>query len=435
VTAAAFEELLARHPLPAWRRVAWLIMALVVAFFVWAGFATVEEVAVAPGEVVPRGKVKVIQHLEGGIVDGIFVAEGDAVHAGDVLVRLNLATGGVNRKELLARLDREEMKRARLLAEVGATQLAPLALPAEPAKRQPDMAAAELKTFEARRRERASASAVLREQLRQRELAVQELEAKKRSTTSNLALARERLKLSENLLAEGLTARMEHLKLQAEVEALEGELAALGPAIPRARAAVGEAEQRLREADDRFRREANDLLGETEEQIARLRELLAEATDQGRRSEIRSPIDGVVKKLRYNTIGGVVAPGDPIMEIVPTEEKLVVTARLNPADRGYVHAGQAATVKITTYDFVRYGGLAGRVIHVAPDTSTDAKSGAAHFEVTVETETGRLGDDTQPLPITAGMEAIVDINTGRRTILTYLMQPVLKLRHEAFRER
>ena len=430
--ASTFEALFARHPLPAWRRAAWLIVALVIAFFAWAAFATVEEVAVARGEVVPRGKVKVIQHLEGGIVDGIFVAEGDPVHAGMVLVRLNLATGGVNRNELVARLDREEMKRRRLLAEVAGE---PLVLPPESAKRQPDMASAEQKTLEARRRERISASAVLREQLHQRELAVQELEAKRRSTTSNLSLARERLKLSENLLADGLTARMEHLKMQAEVESLEGELAALGPALPRARAAVGEAQQRLQEAEDRFRREANDQLGETEEQIARLRELLVEATDQGRRSEIRSPIDGVVKKLRYNTIGGVVAPGDPIMEIVPTEEKLVVTARLSPADRGYVHAGQPATVKVTTYDFVRYGGLAGEVTHVAPDTSTDGKTGTAYFEVTVETEKGRLGDDTQPLPITAGMETIVDINTGRRTILAYLVQPVLKLRYEAFRER
>ncbi|MFO1126945.1 MAG: HlyD family type I secretion periplasmic adaptor subunit [Rhodospirillales bacterium] len=434
-TATAFEELLARHPLPAWRRIVWLMMALIVSFFVWAKFTTVEEVAVASGEVVPRGKVKVIQHLEGGIVDAIFVAEGDSVRAGELLVRLNLATSGVNRNELLARLDREEMRRVRLMAELGATPLAPLLLPADPAKRQPDIAAAELKTFEARRREKTSSQAVLREQINQRGLAVQELEAKKRSTSANLALARERLKLSESLLAAGLTARMEHLKMQAEVESLEGELAALGPAIPRAHAAVEEAEQRLKEADDRFRREANDQLGECEEQIARLRELLAEATDQGRRAEIRSPIDGVVKKLRYNTIGGVVAPGDPIMEIVPTEEKLVVSARLNTADRGYVHAGQAATVKITTYDFVRYGGLSGRVTHVAPDTSADAKTGAPYFEVTVETDKGRLGTDAQPLPITAGMQAIVDINTGERTVLDYLVQPVLKLRHEAFRER
>jgi adhesin transport system membrane fusion protein len=276
---------------------------------------------------------------------------------------------------------------------------------------------------------------VLQEQLRQRQLAVEELEARRRATSTNLGLARERLKLSESLLAEGLMAKMEHLKLQSEVESLEGELAALTPALPRARAAIAEAEQRLKEADGRFRREANEQLGNAEEQIARLRELLAEATDQGARAEIKSPIDGVVKKLRYNTIGGVVAPGDPIMEIVPSEDKLVVSARLNPVDRGYVQPGQPAVVKVTTYDFVRYGSLSGAVTHVAPDSSTDTKTGANYFEVIVETEKAYLGNEVAALPITAGMQAVVDVHTGSRTVFSYLITPVLKLRHEAFRER
>lgn len=429
------DQLLRRHPLPPWRRAAWLIGLAIVAFVAWAAVARVEEVAVAPGEVVPQGKVKVIQHLEGGIIEAILVAEGDRVAAGTPLVRLNLATAGVNRAELQARLDRELMRRARLLADSAAVPPATLALPAEAARRQPAIAQAEQKVHETRRRELQAAVAVLQEQLRQRALAVEELEAKRRTTTANLALSRERLQLSESLLSERLTARLDHLKLQAEVEALEGELAQLSPAIPRARAAVAEVEQRLKEADVRFRRDANDQLGEAEEQIARLTELLAEASEQGARSEIRSPIDGVVKKLRYNTIGGVVASGDPIMEIVPTEERLVVAARLSPVDRGYVHAGQPATVKVTTYDFVRYGGLAGEVVAVAPDSSTDAKTGAAYFEVIVRTDHGHLDTAGRRLPITPGMQAMVDITTGERTVLTYLVQPVLKLRHEAFRER
>jgi adhesin transport system membrane fusion protein len=432
------DDLVVRYPLPPWRHAAWLAAGLIVAAIAWAAAARVEEVAVAPGEVVPQGKVKVIQHLEGGIVEAIFVAEGDRVAAGTPLLRLNLATAGVNRAELQARLDRETMRRARLKAETAAQPAqspAVLVLPDDAAGRQPAIAAAEQKAFEARRRELASATAVLQEQLRQRALAVDELEAKRRATAANLALARERLKLSDSLLAEGLTARLEHLKLQAEVAALDGELAQLQPALPRARAAVTEIEQRLRETEARFRRDANEQLTDSEEQIARLGELLAQATDQGARAEIRSPIDGVVKKLRYNTLGGVVASGDPIMEIVPTEERLVVAARLNPADRGYVHAGQAATVKVTTYDFVRYGGLAGRVVHVAPDSSADAKSGAAYFEVVVETGDAELAGPAGPLPITPGMQATVDITTGDRSVLSYLVQPVLKLRHEAFRER
>jgi len=428
----ALDALVETHPLPTWRGAAWPIMLLLAALLVWARFAMLEQVAVATGEVVPQGKVKVVQHLEGGIIERIHVAEGSIVHVGDPLVRLDLATSGVNRKELVARLDNTLLRRARLQAQSSG---APMLLPAESVARQPSVAEAERQSFAARKRELESSSGALRQLVHQRELEVQELEAKRRSVGTNLGLARERLKMSGSLLAEGLMARMEHLRLQAEVESLEGELQGLGPALPRARAAVAEASQRLQESDDRFRREARDELSETEQTVARVQELLAQATDQGVRADIRSPIDGVVKKLRYNTIGGVVAPGEAIMELVPTGDRLVVAAKLSPTDRGYVNAGQAALVKISSYDFVRYGGLEGTVKQVAPDASTDAKSGAVYFEVIVETERAWLGEQTGTLPITPGMQATVDIRTGTRTVMDYLLEPVFKLRDEAFRER
>jgi membrane fusion protein, adhesin transport system len=425
------EGLLVHHPLPTWRFAAWPIMALIATLLIWANFARLDQVAVATAEVVPQGKVKVIQHLEGGIIEHIYVAEGSAVRAGDPLVRLDLATSGVNRKELRARLDSALLHRARLLAESSG---AALALPADAAARQPNVADAERQAYAARGHELASSLGVLKEQVHQRELEVQELDAKRKSATNNLALARERLKMSASLLQEGLTARMEHLRLQAEVESLEGELQELGPALPRARAAVAEAAQRLREGEVRFQREAREGLGETEQTIARVQELLAEATDQGVHAEIKSPIDGVVKKLRYNTIGGVMAPGEAIMDIVPTGAKLVIEAKLSPIDRGYVDAGQPALVKVSTYDFVRYGGLTGVVSQVAPDASID-KSGAPYFEVIVETDKAYLGDQAGKLPITPGMQATVDIHTGTRSVMEYLIKPVLKLRDEAFRER
>jgi adhesin transport system membrane fusion protein len=424
------DELLARHPLHQHRWGSRIIVLLIAALLGWAAFARLDEVAVAPGEVVPQGKVKIIQHLEGGIIESIAVAEGDQVTAGQALLRLNLATGGVNRAELQARLDAESLKRTRLRAEAAGGEPA---FPADAAARQRDLAQAERQTFEARRRELASSRLVLQEQLRQKQLAVQELEARRKAAGNNLTLARQRLQMSESLLSEGLMARMEHLKLQAEVESLEGELGSLGPALPRARAAVAEAEQRLAEIDIRFRREAQDGLSAAEEQIARLTELQAEATDQGRRAEIRSPIDGVVKKLRSNTIGGVIAAGEPIMEIVPTSDKLVVSARLDPADRGLVSPGQPAVVKVTAYDFIRYGSLDGKVVQVAPDATQDP-SGRPYFEVVVETDRAHLGETTS-LPIIAGMQATIDIHTGSRTVLEYLITPVLKLRSEAFRER
>ena len=424
------DNLLTHHPLPSWRPVAWPVMALLLILVVWANFALLDEVAVAMGEVVPQGKVKVVQHLEGGIIEEIHVAEGDMVKPGAPLVQLDLATSGVNRNELLARLDGQLLVRARLAAEAEGKELE---FPADVSARGPVIAAAEREAFRARERELISTLAVLEEQVKQRELEVQELEARQRAVTKNLGLGQQRLRMSTSLLQEGLTAKMEHLQLEAEVDSLKGEMESLVPAIPRARAAVAEAEQRLEEARIRFRREAREETGRVEQGIARLQELLAEATEQGVRAEIKSPIEGVVKNMRYNTIGGGVSPGEVIMEIAPTGDKLVVEAKLNPTDRGYVEEGQRAVVKVTTYDFVRYGGLDGAVLHVAPDSTTD-QDGAPYFRVIVETDKTFLGEEGQ-LPITPGMQATVDIHTGEKSVMDYLIKPVLKLRHEAFRER
>ncbi len=426
------DDLMTRHPLPTWRLLAWPVMILLALLVVWANFVELDEVSVATGEVVPSGRLKVIQHLEGGIVEAIHVAEGDVVAAGDPLIQLDLATSGVNREELQVRLDGRLLARARLRAEASGKALS---LPEDVAARRPPQAAAERKAFDARKRELTSTLGVLRGQVRQKELETEELGSRKRSVEKNLELARERLKLSASLLADGLVPRMEHLQLEAEVEDLEGELQGLVSSIPRAQAAVAEARERVREGEIRFRREAQEELGKTQQAIAQIEELLAEATEQRVRAEIKSPIDGVVKNLRFNTIGGVISPGEAIMEIVPTGDRLVVEAKLNPTDRGYVQVGQEAVVKVTTYDFVRYGGLDGEVILVAPDSSTDPNTGAPYFRVVVETDKTYLGDEVGRLPITPGMQATVDIHTGEKSVTDYLIRPVLKMRHEAFRER
>lgn len=424
------DMLLARHPLPSWRPVAWLVMLLIAAFLGWAYFARLDEFAMAPGEVVPQGKVKVIQHLEGGIIKKIDVKEGDSVVAGQPLVHLDLGAAALNLNELQARLDGQLLRRARLRAEA---EGAPLIFPREAERRHPALARSERSAYLARREELGSELAVLNSQLQQKQLQVAELEARQRAVSNNLELARERLRLSQSLLAKELTPRIEHLQLRAEVENLQGEKMILEQSVPRAHAAAAEVAAKLKEAKVRFRRRAEEELGITEQTIARLVELLSEASKQGRRAVIRSPIDGVVKNMRYHTIGGVVKPGEPIMEIVPTGDRLVVEAQLSPTDRGYVEPGQRAVVKVTAYDFVRYGGLDGTVVHVAPDSST-SPNGAPYFRVIVETDKSYLGEEQGKLPISPGMQATVDIHTGRKSVLQYLLKPVLKLRHEAFRE-
>ncbi|MBC8337563.1 MAG: HlyD family type I secretion periplasmic adaptor subunit [Rhodospirillales bacterium] len=425
------DDLLQSHPMPSWRVFAWPVMIMLSLLVTWAFFAELDEVAVSIGEVVPQGKVRVIQHLEGGIVERLFVTEGDTVKAGDTLIQLDQSSTGTNKEELSVRLDSQHLVRSRLLAEAEGKKLV---FPPEIAAKRPTLAASQRQAFDARARELVSTLNVLKEQVKQRELEVQELTARQKAVNRNYKLARERLKMSASLLTEGLTAKMTHLELEAEVESLDGEMQSLKPSIPKVRAAVEEAKQRLREAQIRFRREAREELGKTEQEIARIREVLIRATEQGFRAEIKSPVSGVVKNLRFNTIGGVIKPGEPILEIVPTGENLVVQSRLNPTDRGYVSEGQKATVKISTYDFARYGGLEGTVIQVAPDTSMD-ENGQPYFRVVVQTSKNYLGREEGSLPIVPGMQATVDIHTGKKSVMDYLIKPVLKLRHEAFRER
>lgn len=486
------------HPLPTWRTIAWPVMILLGAMIVWSNYFELDEVSIATGEVVPRGNIKVIQHLEGGIIVSIHVEDGAVVKEGTPLVQLDLGAGGVNREELETRLDSDLLVKARLEAE---TQGKPLSIPEDLQKRRPVQAVAEQRAYVARqqqleakisvqrqlirqreldvdesnarmraltdrKRELSSPAGSLQQQIRQKELEIKGLETQKTTVINNLKLLQERFAMSSQLVANGLVSKMEHLQLESELKSQEGQLDglnqsiprghaavdevrgilkeqlasvtsdinSLAPSIDRAKAAVREAEQRAREEEIRFRREAQDDLVKTEQSIARTRELLAQATQQKNRTDIRSPIDGIVKNLRYHTIGGVVKAGEPIMEIVPIGGSLVIEAKLNPTDRGYVEVGQKTTVKISTYDFARYGGLEGTVTMVAPDSSTDDK-GVPYFRVLVETEKTYLGRKEGELPIVPGMQATVDIHTGARSFIDYLIKPVLKLRHEAFRER
>jgi adhesin transport system membrane fusion protein len=293
---------------------------------------------------------------------------------------------------------------------------------------------AETRNHQARRHALATTLAVIEDQVRQRAGEVREMEAKIRTTTNNLRLTRERLKMSQELMKSGLTPRMEHVALEGQVEELEGLLDTLRASMPRVEATLAEARGRGDEEKARFASSTQTELSEVELTIQRTRELLSQASDQHRRTQITSPIDGIIKSLRYNTIGGVVKPGDPIMEIVPMNERLQVDVKLSPMDRGYVQVGQRATVKISAYDYTTYGGLEGEVILVAPDTTLTPEN-QPFYRVVVQTDRGWLGDERGRYPITAGMQASAEIHTGSRSVMEYLIKPVIKLRHEAFRER
>jgi adhesin transport system membrane fusion protein len=415
-----------------WRRSAFLVTIAIVVLIVWANFAELEEVAVASGEVVPQGQVKVIQHLEGGIIGQIFVTEGTTVKAGDLLLQLDRGITGSNRDEIEIELDSLILTRVRLVAESQGTELV---FPEAQAARRPKMLQAERQTYESHNLELQSSVTVLREQQRQRELDLRQIRSQLNSTKNNLALTLERFVMSEDLLAVGLTPKIDHVQIEQEVEKLQGEMEELKSAIPRAQASIAEATERIKEEKLRATRIAHEEMSAIERRIAEVREKLGRATDQVVRTKISSPIDGVVQSMRHHTIGGVARPGEPLMEIVPTQERLVVEAKLNPTDIGYVRVGQSSLVKISTYDFSRYGGLEGRVASISPDSHVDSATGQSYFRVIAETDKNYLGFEPGDLPIAPGMEATLDIHTGSKSVMQYLLKPVIKVRSEAFRER
>lgn len=264
------------------------------------------------------------------------MAEGARVKSGQVLVQLDLASAGTNREELLVQLDGLLLRKARLSAQIANRE--PV-FPKEAAERRPGLLRTEWQSYEAWKRELKTSLSVLEKQIAQSELEVKQLAAQRKVVLADLALSKQRLKMSASLLAEGLTPRMDHLVLEGEVEKLDGESEVLRQSIPRAKASLAEARARYEEEKERTNRRSIDNEAGVELQVARVNELLNRASDQVQRAVIRSPIDGVVKNMRYHTIGGVVKPGEPIMEIVPVSDRLVIEAQLNPVDRGYVQEG------------------------------------------------------------------------------------------------
>ncbi len=371
------DDLVESQPIRAGRPIAWAVMVLLTFGVVWTYFTELTEVAVAQGEVVPQGQVRTVQHLEGGVVLEIFVLEGDLVNAGQPLIQVELKASELNPDEVQANMDSLLLARARLIAE---SRDEDPVWPQEVVLRQPDVARAEVQTYESRRAEIEISLSVLQQQSEQRRLEIGEYRSQLSSLQAELSLANEKLATNRDLLRDALVTRVELLESEREVEQLQGQISTINLSIPRAQSALTEANQRIEETRLQFRREVQVQLSEAEVAIARTQEQMAEATRQQERTTITSPISGVIKDLTVRSVGDVVRSGEPIMTVVPIADRLVVEAKLNPIDRGYVVEGMPAVVKVSSYDFVRYGGLDGSVTHIAADSDED-EQGNIYFMV------------------------------------------------------
>ncbi|MEH6715476.1 HlyD family type I secretion periplasmic adaptor subunit [Parasphingorhabdus flavimaris] len=395
-------------------------------FLVWASLAQVDEITRGQGRVIPSSKVQVVQASDPSTVSDILVRSGEQVKKGQLLARLDDTDSSSELGQIQAE-NRSLSARAARLGQEGrgtASDCPPGAPCAEEAVLQ--------QTRQAALRSRLSGLSAAIEQRRRDQ---SEAQATVSSLQSSVKLARDQVNLLQPLAAKSIIPQTELMTAQRELVDLQGRLAAARQSVGRAGAAVREAQAQLSEANLQFRQEALNERSQVAAKIAVNQESIRGAQGRLERSEIRSPVDGIVNDVQITTIGGFVGPGEKIMQVVPIGDKLLIEARVRPSDIAFIRVNDRANVKVTAYDFSIYGGLQGNVVQVSADSIYDEVKQEAYFTVIVETDQAWLQSGGKKLPITPGMICDVEILTGRKSILSYLLKPVLRARSQALTER
>lgn len=423
----ADRALVEQEPLRA-RAVLYLVALSALCLFIWASFAAIDQVTRGQGRVIPSQKVQLIQSLDGGVVTEIAVSEGDVVEIGQLLVRLDETRFASTLRENRAELMALKAKSARLEA---LTQGIPFSLPDDLAGAVPRVAEQELWLYQSSLKELQAEKAIAKEQLDQRQQELVASTAKRDQAKTSFQLASREYRFTKPLFASGAVSEVELLRLEREVSSLKGDRDQAEADIKRAQSAIIEAEQHLTEVELDFVNKQREQLSEVTARINALQETRLGLDDRVKLTAIRSPVRGTVKRLYHNTIGGVVLPGKEVIEVVPLDDTLLLEARITPKDIAFLHPGQRAMVKFSAYDFTVYGGLEAKLEHIGADTVMD-EEGNPFYTVRVRTLEANLGDN---LPIIPGMVAEVDIVTGKKTVLSYLMKPVLRAKEYALTER
>lgn len=431
----AFEAFL-RGSRPASRFGSSALLFVIVGFLLiallWARFTELDEVTRGQGRVVPSGSLQVVESLEGGVVSEIRVRQGQRVEQGEVLMVLE---GGLIEGEYRTGLQRQTVLRARMERLRAEADDAPLAFSPELIAQAPAVVAAEQELHAGRQAQLASELRLLERQLGQRRQELRTLEVTAATARESIAFAQEEAELVEPLVQRGLEPELSLIQVRRTLSDLRGRVAGAEAEAEGVRGAIAEAEERLQSLRDRFRSEALEALSTTAGELAALGASLPARADQVARARIRAPVDGIVNRVHVSTIGGVARPGDPLVEVVPEDGALLVEAHIRPEDIAFLRPGQPARVKLTAYDFARYGGLDGEIVTIGAD-AVEVSRNPPQLAYVVEVRThGQLLDaDDRPLEVIPGMVAEVDVLSGKRSVLDYLLEPVVKVRDRAFRD-
>lgn len=407
------------------------VIILIAAFIFWASWAQLDEVTRGDATVIPSSEIQKIASLEGGIIDEILVKKSDEVIAGQILVRLRDIAASSD-------LGSNEQRYLGLLATVNRLQAEVESripeFPDEVMKGAPQSVTEEMNAYRANRDQIANQTAIMQQQKSQREQELNELRVRSSGLNAELRLIQDEKAMVAPLVERGSAARQELLQLDQRIKQKQTELNGVNAGIPRARAAIAEANARIDEVKATARAQSQTELAAKSIEMNAIKEGLSGLQDRKDRTEIKSPVTGFIKDMSVNTIGGVVQAGQAFMEIVPKDDQLLVEARINPKDIAFLYPDQPAVVKITAYDFGIYGGLKGRVVEISPDAITD-ENGDSFYRVRVQTDKNALERKGEVLPIIPGMVASVDILTGEKTVMEYILKPFNKTLDKALNER
>lgn len=412
-----------------------IIGALFVVFVAWASFAEVDEIARGDGKVIPASKTQIIQASEAGVVQEIAVTIGQIVKKNDLIIRLDNTLNTSSLGEQQAKARALEVRIARLKYEQGGNLSGSFPCPQDIQSVAPQICDNEQKLLIARRENFDNKLSVLKSRLDQREKELAEAVANSDRLTKSLVVSDQEAKLIDAMVKKGLMARTEQLRVDREQTDLNGQLNLAGETIKKAKAAITEAQLQVEELGLQLQQEALDDLTQALADLSVVDETIRGATDKVARTDIKSPVDGIVNTLELNTVGAFVQPGAVVAGIVPTSETLLVEARVSPRDVAFIRPDQEALIKVTAYDFSIFGGIEGKVSNITADSLVDQKTGEPYYQVRVSTDKSTLERDGKAYSIIPGMICSVDIKTGRKTILHYLLKPINKAREEAMSER
>ena len=403
-------------------------------FFTWANYATLDEITRGDGKVIPTGQNKVVQHLEGGIVAAIMVKEGQRVEPGQVLMRIDSTVSDSQFREKLAKYYSLQAAASRLRAEAEGHRR--VAFPPRVLQNAAKEANEQRRLFVSRQVRHRSEVQILQQQVSQRRQQLEEAKSKISTLTRRVASLRQELRETEGDFKNGAVSRSELEQIRRETTKAIGQLRTETIAVRRARAALSEGEAKVQDKKAAYLADVRKDLSDIESQIAALEPSIGASRERVRRTDLRAPVRGIIKQIGIGTIGGVVKPGQALIEIVPVDDTLLVEAKIKPKDRAFLRPNQAATVKLSAYDFSIYGGLDGKVIDISADAiEDDKKQGETYYRIRIRTNVNHLLYQGRRLPIIPGMTASVDIKTGKKTVLDYLFGPITKIINESLRER